>query len=148
MSEDLVTRLRKELDQQQALIAQAQTRVRQLRLAIAAIEQDYRAQCDEPVPSDWGGIEARPIVRRGELRRALLDCLRNGVMRRSAFGAALKDRGIITTSNSISNALNRLTAKREIRWDPQKRVYLLNEEGLTTDVARPLQLNGVASNGA
>jgi hypothetical protein len=145
MSEDLITRLKKELEGQIALIAAAQTEVRQLQLAIAAIEQDRRDQRRKAAAADDADGDTRAIVRRGELRRGLLDCLRNGIVRRSEFDAALRQRGIATTPNSISNALNRMTGKREIRWDPHRKVYLINEEGPDADAAEPLHLNGATA---
>lgn len=144
MSEDLVTRLRKELEQKQTLLAQTRTEVRQLRLAISAIEQDNCPQPEDVIAASSGDSDVRSIVRRGELRRALLDCMRSGIVQRRAFDAALKDRGIVTTSNSISNALNRMSNKREIRWDPERSIYLINEKGPDTEVTRPFQSNGAA----
>lgn len=109
----------------------------ELRLAITAIEQARQPKVDtHSVPEG----PAR-IVRRGELKRALLDCLRCGIGARSALDEALKERGIETSASSISNALNRM--KNEIRWDTQKKAYVLrNAEDPAVSPARSSLSNG------
>ncbi len=143
MADDILARLKADLEQQLAVLARSKVAAQELRLAIAAIEAAREPQ-KEPK-----GTQTPKLVRRGELKRALLDCLHHGIGARAAFDEALKERGIETSPNSISNALHRMTGKKEIRWDPHQKVYLLaNEEGPSTKMERPLQSNGAVRTSA
>lgn len=138
MTDDILAKLKAELERHLAILANSKTVVQELRLAIAAIEGSR-----QPLKETKQASTPTKLVRRGELKRALLDCLRSGIGARSAFEEALKERGIETSANSISNALNRMCGKKEIRWDPHKKVYALRtEEGPSTGMERPLQSNG------
>lgn len=142
MADDILSKLKAELDGHLEILARSKTAAQELRLAIAAIEQSRKPQVDitRPITSCKKPASLGKLVRRGELKRALLDCLHNGIGARSEFEEALKERGIETSPNSISNALHRMTSKSEIRWDNHRKVYVLrNAEGPAGETARPSQ---------
>lgn len=147
MADDILAKLKAELKGHLEILVRSKTAAQELRLAIAAIEQSRKPQT-EAARAVESTKPSRPdkLVRRGELKRALLDCLRSGIGARSEFEEALKERGIETSPNSISNALHRMTSKREILWDNQRKVYVLLRyaEGPDADATRPLQSNGAA----
>jgi hypothetical protein len=137
MTDDLLARLKSDLQRELAALAKAKVNVQELKAAIAAVEDTREPQ------EEANREQPARVVRRGDLKRALLDCLREGIGARTKFDAALKLRGVETSSNSISNALNRMAKKKEIRWDAQSKVYVLaDEEGLSTGMERPHQSNG------
>lgn len=146
MADDILSTLKAELQGHLEILARSKTAAQELRLAIAAIEQSRRPQVDtvRPVTSRKPS-SLSTLVRRGELKRALLDCLHSGIGARSAFEEALKERGIETSANSISNALHRMATKGEIRWDNRRKIYILrNAEGSAGETAKPSQEDGAA----
>lgn len=138
MADDILATLKADLNQRLQQLLDCKRNVQELRLAIEAIEKSRQTQAENKRASD-----APPkVVRRGELKRALLDCIRSGVGARSAFENALMERGIETSPNSISNALHRMMTKNEIRWDNQQKMYVLqNAEDPAGETARSSQLS-------
>jgi hypothetical protein len=142
MSEDLLERLRAELLRHEEIACVTQQSIRELRIAIAAIE-DARDVPTTPRARE----EAKTSGRRGFLKRALLDSLRDQGRNRDALARDLERRGVRTSSGSISNALYRAQQAGDVRWDQKRGVYALRneyEEGPDTEVTRPLQSNGAA----
>jgi hypothetical protein len=141
MNEDILVKLKREFEQQLVVLAAAKTAVAELRLAIAAVEDSRRCQITNALQPPCGG----KALKRGTLKSALLDCLNSGIGARSAFEEALKERGIETSANSISNALYRMMLQKEIGWDPRRKAYFIrNEEGSDRELTEPLQTDGAA----
>jgi hypothetical protein len=91
------------------------------------------------LPAFVKGAKINPYV-----GRALAEKLENPIIFQSqAVGAGTPS---TTTHGYFFPSLrNRMTGKREIRWDPHRKVYLINEEGPDADAAEPLHLNGATA---
>ena len=143
MSDDVLERLKADLLRLEQITSVAQQSMRELKIAIAAIE-DAR---DVPTTSQAREV-AKKNGRRGFLKRALLDSLRGEGQSRDALARELERRGVKTSPGSISNAIYRAQQAGDVRWDAKRGVYLLRpeyEEGLDAEVTRPLQSNGVTA---
>ena len=119
----------------------ARAAIRDLEIAIAALASKQDSAASGPRPK-----------RRGELRRAVVDCLRQRIGRVSKIRAELASRGITTTGPSISNVLNRLHQDKIARPDltrggsKPKSTWVLveqaQEQGSPAVLSAGLQLNG------
>lgn len=109
---DLIDSLKEQLMEEEQRLAKATLRIKQLKVAIAALERDAAAQAD--------AVEGqRPTRKRGAVSKAVLDCLRQGIGTVALIKKTLMDKGVTASSNSISNAINRLQARRVVAHDAQ-----------------------------
>lgn len=135
--DDVLERLKAELRDREQRVAAEQSAICDLRLAIKGIEGGRQ---DQPV------AEGRRKGRRGFLKRALLDCLRDGIGDRADIGRRLAEMGVKSSASSISNAIYRAQVAGEIGYDPVREIYTLkNDEGPDANATRPLQTNGAAA---
>jgi len=131
MTTDLLTSLKTQLAEQQALVAAAGRNVEDLETAIAAIEGKRPAAHAAP---DEDGHQPVPLgkPRRGVLMRVALDCIRGGNGTPQDIKRAYLEQGIAISPNSVSNVLRRLQSSNAIRYVAHEKRYVL----LDADEAR------------
>lgn len=112
MTEDVLDALKRELAEHRAAEKAAANAARELEVAIAAIE---RSRSKSAAPTS----RQNPI-KRGRLSDAIIQLVADGRGWRSTMESDLREMGLPTNGNSISNALNRLLRKGEIRYDGKK----------------------------
>jgi hypothetical protein len=112
-SAGILEKLKSDLSVQLAARSDAERAVRQLEVAISAIEANEVS------------ASQRPGFRRGYLLRGVLDAIRDGVWSASAIARHLEQQGIKTTPQCVSNAIGRLQAKGKVEFDPEMRAWRL-----------------------
>lgn len=115
---DVLQKLKEDLAAQQAVLADAQHAVRQLQVAIAAIEK-VETQSKSEIKYQ------RPARRRGQLQRAVIEAMREGIGTVGPIVRHLDLRGIKTTPASVSNVIQRLQRKKQIHTDPRTQRWVL-----------------------
>ena len=112
--------LKAQLALEQEALKKATSQVRQLNIAIEALERDAAAQAH--------AIQTqRPTRKRGHLSKAILDCIREGIGTVSLIHKTLEERGVVTTGPSISNAIQRLQGKHVIETDLGRKLWVIKE---------------------
>ena len=145
--------LEKRLEQASQRLAEAAQEVQELTAAITAIDnvrtgRQVLIARQDPKPKK---------KKRGVLRRGVLDAIRERRGTVNRIKTYLGDRGVITSSASISNAIQRLQAEKLIEKRPGSEDWVIatesnprtaagfqNDEGPTDRSAGPLYQNGEA----
>ncbi len=144
---DVLQKLKGELEEQRAALADAKRAVQHLEVAIAAIERD-EAELKKQKESQ------RPVSKRGYLSRAILDAIGVGIGTASTIVSHLSRQGIETTQPSVSNAIGRLQRSGQISWDLKSRRWVLTahsgalDEGSANKVSAPDGSPGPESGGS
>jgi hypothetical protein len=117
---DVLENLRAELARQEVIFADSKHAIRQLRAAIDAVER-VRAL------SNPDGEHQHHLKIRGYLIDGIIDALRDGIGAVGPIVQHLERQGIKTTKASVSNTLNRLQSKKQVRHDQKKQLWFLTE---------------------
>jgi integrase len=118
---EVLAKLKEDLAAEEAAHKRAALAIQQLRVAISAIERDMAT-------SESAKRNQRPSRKRGDLSRAILDAVREGVGSVGLLEKRLDERGIKTTRASISNAIQRLQRSKLIIHDISKGIWVIREE--------------------
>ena len=122
------------------------------------------AQVAQEAPPPAEAVEVTPKLpgkhkrRRGDVQRAILECLREGHATPRQIRAACAERGLQLTGNSVSNCLARLAEKGFVRGIPQSDGWevtnsdnlkqaleaSIKEEGSKVIALKPSDKNGTA----
>ena len=144
---DVLQKLKDDLAMQLAVLADAKRAVQHLQVAIAAIERD-EAESKRQVKHQ------RPTSKRGYLSNAVIEALREGIGNVSLITKRVKQQGIETTQQSVSNAIQRLQIKRKIQFDQKLRRWTLAtntgslEDGIANKVLAPEMQSGAMNGGS
>lgn len=114
---DVLNSLKELLLAAEAKAADAAAEANDLRVAINAIEA---GRADSPI------IEQRPRRKRGDLKKAVLNAVREGKGTRKQIAQAVADAGIEVSSNSVSMAINRL--QKLIILNPEGNRYMIRDQ--------------------
>jgi hypothetical protein len=115
MGDDVLSALKRELAEHRSAEKIAANAARELELAIAAIERSRSSMATRTTRQN--------PIRRGQLSNAILQLIAEGRGLRATMESDLRELGLPTNGNSISNALNRLSRKGEIKYDSKTGRY-------------------------
>jgi hypothetical protein len=157
MAVDVLNSLRAQYETHAAIAKTAMENMEAIKVAIAAIEG--RIPQAAPSTAESEAPVQKPRRRRGEVQRAILECLREGHATPRQIRAVCAARGLSVPGNSVSNCLNRLLQKGLVRGIPHTDRWELKEasdlkkaledsikaEGSRVVALKPSQVNGAVN---
>lgn len=129
MTTDTLTWLQTQLAEQREAAIATDRAIRDLEAAIRGVEASRGGSVNAPKPQ----VSVTKKSRRGEVMRVALDCVRQGKGKPVYIRQACIAQGIALTENTVSNVIQRLQAKRLIRFVSSKIGYVLRDSEATTE---------------